>query len=121
MKKNFQLLAVNFVIMLLVSCNTSTYMVSTLAGDAGNGSACPTPTYIATVSKTAGVYVQETLISTVSETAGVYGQETLTLASLLKDAKAAYGNDVTIQNVRWDVLSDKGTKVSVIYDVIKCK
>ena len=105
MKKKLQLFAAASVIMLLVSCNTSRYMVATFSPDGGNGTACPAPTYIATVSKTAGTY----------------SQETLTLASLLKDAKAAYGNDVTIQNVRWDVLSDKITRVSVIYDVVKCK
>ena len=45
----------------------------------------------------------------------------MTLATLLNDAKVKYGNDVTIQNVRWDLLTDKVTKVSVVYDVIKCK
>ncbi len=92
-------------VMLLFSCNTNKYLVSTFAPDGGNGSACPAPIYIATVSKAAGVY----------------SQDALTLAELLKDAKTAYGNDVTIQNVPWDVLADKVTRVSVIYDVVKCK
>jgi len=103
--KKIYLLLFCFGIILLFSCNTSKYLVSTFSPDGGNGTACPAPIYIATVSKDAGVY----------------NQEALTLASLLKDAKAAYGSDVTIQNVRWDVLSDKVTKVSVIYDVVKCK
>ena len=37
---------------------------------------------------------------------------------LLADARAKYGNEVTIQNVRWDYMNKK--RISVIYDVIKC-
>ncbi|MEI7580053.1 MAG: hypothetical protein WCJ58_08565 [bacterium] len=89
----------------LSSCDTSRYIVNTFSPDYGYASACPDPIYIATVSKTAGTH----------------DQKSLTLATLLNDAKVKYGNDVTIQNVRWDLLTDKVTKVSVVYDVIKCK
>jgi hypothetical protein len=34
-------------------------------------------------------------------------------------AKKKYGEDVTIQNVRWDVKNKKN--ISAIFDVIKCK
>ena len=46
--------------------------------------------------------------------------ESLTMYNLLYDARVAHGNDVTIQNIRYDLKNGK-KKVSVVYDVIKCK
>ena len=84
---------------------------STVQGMIENGKACPNPTYVATLSKS----VQEV------RTEGVfYNQEELTLVSLLRDAKKVYGDDVTIQNIRWD-LRDGREKTGAIFDVVKCK
>jgi len=43
----------------------------------------------------------------------------MTLVYMLMEAKKKYGDDVTIQNVRWDY--DGSKKVAAIYDVIRCK
>jgi hypothetical protein len=45
--------------------------------------------------------------------------ENISMYNLLVDAKAKFGEDVTIQNVRWDFKNKK--RISVIYDVIKCR
>jgi hypothetical protein len=71
------------------------------------GAACPSPIYIATMG------VDATTSDTITE------QRTLTLYNLLAVAKKKYGEDVTIQNVRWDVKNKKN--ISAIFDVIKCK
>ncbi|MFN4812008.1 MAG: hypothetical protein ACK5HE_03455 [Bacteroidota bacterium] len=71
------------------------------------GAACPGPIYIATMG------VDATTSDTITE------QRTLTLYNLLAVAKKKYGEDVTIQNVRWDVKNKKN--ISAIFDVIKCK
>jgi hypothetical protein len=46
-------------------------------------------------------------------------QRNLTLFNLLAVAKKKYGEDVTIQNVRWDMKNKKN--ISAIFDVVKCK
>jgi hypothetical protein len=104
MKRIFQVTILVFVFFALSSC--SRYSVLVL-NDANYGAACPNPIYIATMSRTATNY----------------NQEALTLASMLDEARTKYGSDVTIQNIRWDVATSNGkpTKVSAIYDVIKCK
>ena len=70
-----------------------------------NGSDCPTPIYVATMSRT------ETLIGTVTSTGtrSVYktDQREFTLVSLLEVARKTHGMDVTIHNVRWDVKNGK--------------
>ncbi len=71
------------------------------------GQACPNPTYIATMG------VDATTTDTITE------QRNLTLFNLLAVAKKKYGEEVTIQNVRWDMKNKKN--ISAIFDVIKCK
>lgn len=71
------------------------------------GAACPSPSYIVTMG------VDATTSDTITE------QRTLTLYNLLAVAKKKYGEDITIQNVRWDVKNKKN--ISAIFDVIKCK
>jgi len=71
------------------------------------GISCPNPTYIATMGIDATS--SDSLIS----------QKKLTLYNLLNEAKKKYGNDVTIQNVRWDKKNRK--YISAIFDVVKCK
>ena len=43
----------------------------------------------------------------------------MSLYKCLKIAKEKYGDDVSINNVHWDL--EGGVKQSVIFDVIKCK
>lgn len=106
MKKNIKFLFIIVTLLTIQSCNR--YNVTTFQPETNNGAACTNPTYIATCSKTATGATQFSL----------------TLEQLLQDAKASYGQDVTIQNVRWDVegakLFSRNKKVSAIYDVIKC-
>jgi hypothetical protein len=54
----------------------------------------------------------------VNEVSTSYDEESISLYNLLADAKAKYGNEVTIQNLRWDMKNKK--RISVVYDVIKC-
>ena len=108
MKNTIRALMSIITIALISSC--STYTISSFHPDQNNGSACPNPVYIATMSKASGFTINGNWV----------GEESLTLFSLLHDAQKKYGNDVTIQNVRWDI-RNKNTKVSVIYDVITCK
>lgn len=71
------------------------------------GISCPNPIYVATMG-----FNGVTSDTTVSE-------EKLTLYNLLYEAKKKYGNEVTIQNVRWDQKNKRN--ISAIFDVIKCK
>ena len=106
-----------FVIVIAIMSSCSKYSVITILNDQNNGSSCPNPKYIATMSKTS-------LIITEGIEGGrptvLFNQESLTLVSLLLDARKKYGEEVTIQNVRWDIKNGK-KKTGVIYDVIKCK
>jgi len=108
MKKFYFIIAI-LLVGLMQSC--STYTVTTFQPDQNNGSDCPNPIYIGTMAKSSFTP------SITSE--GAYNQKSLTLYQLLLDARKKYGEDVTIHNVRWDVNGKE--KVSVIYDVIKCK
>ncbi|HRH65473.1 MAG TPA: hypothetical protein PLU53_04190 [Bacteroidia bacterium] len=73
----------------------------------GYGKACEHPDYIATVARDA------------DQKGGVLNSVSLRMAVLLREAQAKYGNDVTIENVRWDL--QNGKRRSVVYDVVKCK
>ena len=71
------------------------------------GTACPNPTYIATMGINA------------MRPDSTFAQEKLTMYNLLKEARKKYGEDVTIENVRWDRKNTKN--ISAVFDVIKCK
>ena len=43
----------------------------------------------------------------------------VSLHQCLKLAKEKYGDDVSINNVHWDIFQDR--KFGVIFDVVKCK
>ena len=110
---------------LISSC--SIYDYQRFNGETINPAACHTPEYVSTIAKSAVIFVstKETILGNgntakiTEEYSKKYDPESLTLYNLLKDARAAYGSDVTIQNIRYDVKN--GRKRSVIYDVIRCK
>jgi hypothetical protein len=99
---------------LMPSC--SFYTISSFQPDKGNGSDCPDPIYVGTMYKSS---IEVVTISG-GPTEKMDKPERLTLVSLLKDAKSKYGEDVTIHNIRYDVLNGR-KKTGVIYDVVKCK
>jgi len=88
-------------VILFLTFSCSTFQYQRFDAENVNGSACSNPTYISTMSKYAP-----------------WEPEKLTLFALLKDARAAHGEDVTIQNVRYDLQSKR--IISVVYDVVKC-
>jgi hypothetical protein len=96
------------------SCHT--YQVLGFQYDKENGTACPSPVYVGTMGK---IVSSSTTLGSNGKPITEYNQESLTLYQLLSDARQKYGADVTIQNVRWDMRNK--TRISVIYDVIKCK
>jgi hypothetical protein len=100
----------SLVLILVSSC--STYDYRRFNGETANGSACANPQYVSTMSKSAVVFQPNAPKK--------YMPESLTMYNLLFDARVAHGNDVTIQNVRYDVKNGR-KKVSVVYDVVKCK
>jgi len=118
MKKIILSLSIISSLFILGSC--SIYTVNTFQPDQMNGSDCPTPIYVATMSRTGKVV--ETLNGVTgswSET-NIVDQRDFTLVSLLEFARNQHGKDVTIHNVRWDVKNGK-KKTGVIFDVVKCK
>ena len=92
----------------LLSISCARYDVNRVNWEKLGSSACPSPTYIATMAKSA------------VDTGGYFNGERITLFELYKDARVIHGTDVTIQNIRYDVKNGK-KKVSVIFDVVKCK
>ena len=94
----------------------SNYTVSTFQPDQINGSDCPAPIYVATMSISSG----EVNYNAEGNGSFKFNQESMTLVSLLENARKKYGEDVTIHNIRWDIKNGK-KKTGVIYDVIKCK
>ncbi len=108
--KNFSKVFVFFAFVVVLSgCNKFT--IATFQPDQNNGSDCPNPTYIATMSISAWVNIDDEM---------GFNQKSMTLVSLLAEARKKYGDDVTIHNIRWDIKNGK-KKTGVIYDVIKCK
>jgi len=117
MKKIILSLCLILSFFVLGGCNK--YTVSTFQPDQMNGSDCPNPIYVATMSRTGKV------VATNSEFAGyveriILDQNDFTLVSLLDFARKEHGKDVTIHNVRWDIKNGK-KKTGVIFDVVKCK
>jgi len=56
-----------------------------------------------------------------SRTNNVDPQSLMTIARVLKFAKAKYGEDVTVVNFRYDVISWKRKRnISVTFDVVRC-
>jgi hypothetical protein len=113
MKKLSNLLVASLILIAISSC--SRYTISTFQPDLNNGSDCPNPTYVATISRSA-------LTVTINETGGKdydVDPTKLTLVSMLEKAKELYGPDVTIHNIRYDYYGKRRT--GVIYDVVKCK
>jgi hypothetical protein len=107
-------------ILFTTACNT--YSVVVEHNSNTFGIACPHPTYIGTMSKSANftgiLTTLSTSLETKNSTSTSYNQESISLYNLLADARAKFGNEVTIQNVRWDMKNKK--RISVVYDVIKC-
>jgi len=112
----------SLVLILVSSC--SIYDYQRFNGEDFSKSACSNPEYIATIGKSAITFQTNANGQRIKDADGDYitkfNPESLTLLNLLNDARAAHGKDVTIQNVRYDVKNGK-KKVSVIYDVVKCK
>ena len=103
-------------ILFTTACNT--YSVVVEHNSNTFGTACSQPVYLGTMSKSAKS-LSETKNSTSSTFVPITNdQESISLYNLLADAKAKYGNEVTIQNLRWDMKNKK--RISVVYDVIKC-
>lgn len=54
-------------------------------------------------------------------------QPDYTLSAILSDVKKRHGKDVTVANVRWDIIETSFfglrsvKKMGIVYDVIKCK
>jgi len=114
MKKIFTILLTILIASFLSSCVS--YSVSQrslhhkdIMSEDMYGPSCPSPIYIATMGASAYDGNPDSIIY----------EKKITLFSLLNIAQEKYGKDVTIQNVRWDKRNRK--KVSVIFDVIKCK
>jgi len=80
-----------------------------------NVSSCSKTTYLGTMSKS----VKFTSSKTKDSTSHNNNQNSISLFDLLADAMAKYGNEVFIQNLRWNMKNKK--KISVVYDVIKYK
>ena len=75
------------------------------------GPACPNPIYVTTMGvKEIGEHLSLTWNDSDSG---------LSIYNLLLEAKKKYGNDVTIQNIKWDRRNK--SNVSAIFDVIKCR
>ena len=66
-----------FVIVIAIMSSCSKYSVITILNDQNNGSSCPNPKYIATMSKTA-----LTIIEGVEGSSNVFNQESMTLVYL---------------------------------------
>ena len=94
----------------------SIYTVRTFQPDQINGSDCPSPIYVATMS----ISREEATYSAEEGVSIKFNQGSMTLVSLLENARKKYGEDVTIHNIRWDIKNGK-KKTGAIYDVIKCK
>lgn len=90
----------------ITSC-TQMRSIETNLESQGYGKACEHPVYIATVARDA------------DQMGGVLNSVSLRLAVLVREAQAKYGNDATVENVRWDL--QNGKRRSVVYDVVKCK
>jgi uncharacterized membrane protein len=80
-----------------------------------NVSTCSQTTYLGTMRKS----VKFTSLETKNNTSYYNDQNSISLFDLLADAMAKYGNEVFIQNLRWDMKNKK--RISVVYDVIKCQ
>lgn len=105
----------------VTSCKT--YTVLNEPNTTTYGNSCPNPEYVGTMSKAVkNVKVVSTPTSggeNKYSTVATIDQESISLYNLLSDAREKYGDNVTIHNVRWDMANKK--RISVVYDVIKCK
>jgi len=81
--------------------------VETAGNDHSWGVSCEHPIYVTTIAKDA------------KKVGGMYDASSLGLSLLFREAQEKYGTDVTISNLRWDVIN--GKRYSVVYDVVKCK
>lgn len=96
----------------LISCSTYGVKSSNLSNDLNYGQACPNPAYVAT------------MVLQPKASVDAYGKSlslsNYTLEECVVSAKAKYGDDVTIMNVRWDI-KNGNKRISAIFDVVKCK
>ena len=110
---------------LLLNTGCSTYSVVVEPNANTYASACASPVYVATQGKSirsvssVKSYSPSSVSSTSTAVVTLSDGENISMYNLLVDAKAKFGEDVTIQNVRWDFKNKK--RISVIYDVIKCR
>lgn len=118
-RKILKLFCMSLVLASLQSCS-KLYTVDTFQPDTINGSDCPNPIYVGTMAKKVSV-VTNISSDGIKQTAS--DPLSMTLYTLLQEAREKYDQDVTIHNVRWDIEKSKkkSKKISVIYDVIKCK
>lgn len=110
---------------LLLNTGCSTYSVVVEPNSNTYAPACASPVYLSTQGKTirsvssVKSYSPSSVSSTSTAVVTLSDGENISMYNLLVDAKAKFGEDVTIQNVRWDFKNKK--RISVIYDVIKCR
>lgn len=95
------------------------YGIMSFSQDEVYGSSCPNPKYVTTmyykgISK---ITQDENGFPAIDEIAL---PKDFTLSNILKMAKDKHGQDVTINNVRWDVIGRSRRRVGVIFDVIQC-
>lgn len=106
MKKQIKTIGLAISVLLLSSC-AKIRSVETCTDSQAYGKACENPKYVATIARDA------------DNVGSAYLSTSLRLAVLVKEAQAKFGDDVTVENVRWDL--QNGKRRSVVYDVVRCK
>jgi len=92
------------------------YSAPVYQSDRVYGVTCPAPVYVATMAFSAK---QETTTNFGNKIIAI-DEGSLTMVALLAMAKEKYGDDVMIDNLRWDMKSRKHPS-GVIFDVLRCK
>lgn len=92
-------------ILFLVACSKKYHVTSSIEACACN---CPKPQFVS----------QEYFPPVYLVAEGNFSQQSLTLAEILKFTKSKKGDDISIQNLKWDIRN--GKRISAIYDVVKC-
>jgi hypothetical protein len=91
--------------LLLMACSKKYHVTSSIEACACN---CPKPQFVS----------QEYFPPVYLVAEGNFSQQSLTLAEILKFTKSKKGDDISIQNLKWDIRN--GKRISAVYDVVKC-
>lgn len=97
----------------------SPYGIVVFSQDEFYGSSCPAPIYVATMSYQ-GKSTTYKDYQGIEVVAFSFDASDFTLVNLLKIAKEKYGQDVTINNIRFDIKGKNNFRRGVIFDVIRC-